>query len=111
MAGFLSCRVHRELSSVRFRRLESFGERLVGLLGTDVSAEPVVLCGCSSIHTVGMAYSIDVAFAARDGHVLLAQRAVVPCRMLSAHGAYYVFERPTSEEPWFREGTTIEMTD
>lgn len=94
---------------MRFKQLERFGERLVGLLGTDASAEAVVLCGCSSIHTFGMAYAIDVAFATGDGRVLLAQRAVVPCRALSARGAYYVFERPAAAEPWFREGSTIEI--
>lgn len=109
MAGYVWCRLCRGDMTSRFRRLERFGERLVGLLGTQPSAEPVMLCRCESIHTFGMKYAIDVAFVRRDGYVLLSKRSLGPCRLLTAYGSYYVLERPASQEPWPTEGALVEL--
>ena len=79
------------------------------MLGTSDDAKPVVLCGCSSIHTWGMRYAIDVALVTREGEVVLAMRNIVPWRLVSARGAYYAFERPASADPWFVGGTKIEI--
>lgn len=89
--------------------LGTWRERLRGLLGTGDDAGPVALCGCSSIHTVGMRYAIDVAFVTRGGEVLRSRRAVPPGRLVSAPGAFYAFERPTSQGPWPREGSWVSI--
>ncbi|MBR3316722.1 MAG: DUF192 domain-containing protein [Atopobiaceae bacterium] len=92
------------------RALTTGWERLVGLLGTDARARPVALVGCSSIHTLGMRYAIDVAFVSGDGHVLASCRAVPPARLVGARGATYVLERPTTKSPWPAVGDRLFAT-
>ena len=46
--------------------LSTWRERLRGLLGTGPDAGPVMLALCSSVHTFGMRYSLDVAFVGDD---------------------------------------------
>jgi hypothetical protein len=84
--------------------------RLRGLLGTGPDARPVALARCSSIHTLGMGYRIDVAFVRADGLVLEAWRSVPPGRLLSHGGARIVLERPHGRGPWLARGDWIEMT-
>lgn len=91
----------------RFRVLRRFGDRLRGLLGTDRSAEAVALVGCSSIHTFGMRYAIDVALVGEDGLVLKARRALPPGRVLASRGAWCALERPASPYPWMCEGDSL----
>ncbi len=95
--------------TMRLRVLASVRERLRGLLGSECDAEPVVLMRCSSIHTWGMRYAIDVALIARNGRVLKAIRAVPPKRLVSAVGAYYALERPASEEAWPTAGSWVSL--
>ena len=89
---------------VTFVVLSTWVDRLRGLLGTCADADPVILTRCSSIHTFGMRYPIDVAFVDEHGGVLRSVRALAPRRLLSSPRAYCVFERPASEMPWFEEG-------
>lgn len=90
-----------------FRVLSSTWDRLKGLLLTREDAFPVVLMRCSSVHTYGMSYAIDLAFVEVDGGVLRVERSVQPGRVLAAKGASCVFERPVSDEPWFVAGERI----
>lgn len=86
---------------IEARLLCGWFERLRGLLGSDAeTAGTVLLQPCRSIHTLGMAYPIDVAFLADDGSVLSAWRSLPPGRMLSCWKACGVLERPSSELPW-----------
>ncbi len=87
-----------------FKVLSSWLGRLRGLLGTDESAAPVALTRCSSIHTFGMAYPIDVAFIGERGEVLSVHRSVGPGRCLSNGQAACVLERPESPEAWVAQG-------
>ncbi len=87
-----------------FTVLSSWLGRLRGLLGTTPDAGPVVLTRCSSIHTFGMDYPIDVAFIGERGEVLSVHRAVAPGRCLSEGEAACVLERPQSAEDWVRPG-------
>ncbi|MDO4536741.1 MAG: hypothetical protein Q4B54_01155 [Coriobacteriales bacterium] len=80
-----------------------------GLLGTDCSAEPVALVPCSSIHTWGMRYYIDVALVSANGVVLKACRAVPPARLVSAPGARYALERPCSRDVWPETGSLVSI--
>jgi uncharacterized membrane protein (UPF0127 family) len=54
------------------RSCESFWDRLKGLLGTPALRpdEACLLHGCSSVHTFGMRYAIDVYFLDTGGHVV-----------------------------------------
>ena len=103
------CRMTDSGVVLDFRALMTIGERLRGLLGTGSDAEGVALCGCSSIHTWGMAYRLDVAFVSRGGEVLKSVRAVRPRRLVAASGAYYVLERPASFAAWPSEGSWVSI--
>ena len=95
------------LHELRFRVLGTWYERLMGLMGSVVGAEPVALVPCSSIHTLFMRCFIDVAFVGADGVVLAAHRAVPPARLLSARGSYQVLERPMRKGWWPQAGSTL----
>lgn len=86
-----------------------FWRRLRGLLGSRPSpgcprSDVLVIPDCSSIHTVGMAYPIDVAFVDRGGAVVAVKRSVKPGRIFSASDANHALEREASAEPWFEVG-------
>ena len=110
--------VEKDSPTLGFRVLSSWFERLVGLLGTGPSAQPVVLMRCGSIHTYGMAYPIDVALVGSRGEVLASERALPlaseralpPCRVFSHAVAFCAFERPASPCPWPLAGETLRVT-
>lgn len=99
----------REEWSMSFRVLGGWVEKLVGLLGTRSDAMPVVLLRCSSIHSFGMRYPMDVAFVDAKGCVLLARRLVPPGNVLSCRDAYCVFERPAAGDRWFEAGDSVRL--
>jgi hypothetical protein len=101
--------VEKGSPTLGFRVLSSWFERLVGLLGTGPSAQPVVLMRCGSIHTYGMAYPIDVALVGSRGEVLASERALPPCRVFSHAAAFCAFERPASPFPWPLVGETLRV--
>lgn len=98
-------------ATLSFEVLKGWREKLKGLLGTNRHAEPVVLCGCSSVHTFGMRYSLDVALVSRNGAVLASRRSMPPRRVLSAYGAHYAFERPSSAAPWPTCGSWVSVVE
>lgn len=84
-----------------------FTQRLRGLIGS----RPGLLAGnallfpcCSSVHTFGMAYPIDVAMFDRQGSVTLSRRGVGAGRIVDGPGAYAVMEREASGLAWPIEG-------
>lgn len=104
---------HNEGTWLRFRALRTWWQKLRGLLGTSPAARPVVLCGCSSIHTVGMRYPLDVALVSGKGTVLACERGVPAGRVVSAAGAWYAFERPSGEDgaPWPATGQKVHVEE
>ncbi len=106
---YVICRLSDSKRILFFRSLHTWRARARGLLGTDEKSEPVALVRCSSIHTWGMRYAIDVAFVTRGGRVLKSRKGVVPRRMVSAFGSYYVFERPASSLPWLQEESWLAL--
>ena len=62
---------------------------------------------CSSVHTFGMGYPIDVAFLDECGIVIAARRRVGPCRMLGVPHAACVLERPSDGSPWLLAGDVV----
>ena len=79
---------------LKIRRAETFGARLLGLLARARLAddEALYLAPCSSVHTVGMRYGIDVAFVDRQGRVLKVAEGLEPCRAAWCRGAHGAVE-------------------
>jgi uncharacterized membrane protein (UPF0127 family) len=77
----------------------SFRSRLRGLAWRERSeAGPGLLIPrCSSVHTFGMRFELDVYFLDRDGRVLAVRRRVPPGRVLWHRGAAAVLEIPAGE--------------
>jgi hypothetical protein len=65
------------------RQSEQMHERVQGWLGRDGvnDGEGLLLVPCGSIHTVGMRFSIDVAFLDRQGRVMKLCPQVKPGRL------------------------------
>lgn len=111
----------RELGpAVEGRAARTFAQRLVGLLGTragQTGGAALVFERCTSIHTFGMAYPLDVAFVDARGVVRRIERAVPPNRLLSVRrkrgerGAFVAVEREASSEPWFVVGERVEISE
>ena len=75
-----------------------FRARLLGLAHLDrAEAGPGLLIPrCSSIHTFGMKFALDIYFLAEDGTVRETRRAVPPRRFLACRGAAAVLEVPAA---------------
>ena len=80
----------------RIRRAERWWSRAVGLLGTRRLADDqgLWLAPCASVHTVGMAYAIDVVFVAAAGEVLKVVPALPAWRASACRGAACTLELP-----------------
>ena len=73
-----------------------FRARLLGLALRDrVDAGPgLLLPRCSSVHTFGMRFALDIYFLGRDDRILDVRRAVPPRRLVACRGAVAVLEIP-----------------
>jgi uncharacterized protein len=82
-----TCRITHHASGVvlalEARRAVSVGARLKGLLGTSElpSGQGLIIDGCTSIHTWGMQYAIDVLFIDRNSLVIHMIHTMHPWRM------------------------------
>lgn len=65
-----------------------------GLLGRPplTSDEGLLIVPCSSVHTVGMKYPIDLIFMDKHWHIVRIVHALKPCRISIAKGAAMVVE-------------------
>lgn len=100
--------------ALSFRVLSSVRQRLCGLLGTkrgQETARPVALVDCGSVHTLGMAYGIDVALVDASGTVLAIWRGMRPGHVFGARGAVCALERPMSRAPWPKRGSRLSSPD
>ncbi len=93
----------------RARLLDGFWDRLWGLLGErdPRSAPAAVLCRCSSIHTFGMAYDLDVCLVDGEGRTVASRRGVGPGSVVSKRGAEMAIERPARDGPWIGIGSSV----
>lgn len=80
--------------SMRVLVARSFRQRARGLLGRASLAadEALLLRPCSSIHTFGMRFAIDVVFIDAHGVVLAVREALGPWRVACCRGAVAVLE-------------------
>ncbi|MDH6167917.1 uncharacterized membrane protein (UPF0127 family) [Variovorax boronicumulans] len=69
-------------------------DRTRGLLGRPRLAanEGLLIARCSSVHTVGMRYPIDVVFLDRNGQIVRVVEQLKPMRMVWCPGAARVLE-------------------
>lgn len=72
----------------------NFLDRMCGLLGTQPlqADEALLIQPCSSVHTIGMGYPIDLAFLDREWTIIKTVSALRPWRMASCHAASMVLE-------------------
>ena len=70
--------------------------RLLGLawLRKKSAGEGLLIPRCSSVHTFGMRFALDIHFLDAEGSVIETRRAVPPRRMVSCPGADAVLEVP-----------------
>jgi uncharacterized protein len=92
----LRLRVGGRTAPLRVFHARSFVARLFGLLGGRRLApdEALLLEPCSSVHTFGMRYPIDVVMLDEDGRVLATRSALQPLRLAAARRTCRVLELP-----------------
>ncbi|MDX1493931.1 MAG: DUF192 domain-containing protein [Longimicrobiales bacterium] len=76
---------------------DSWWRRLRGLLGRPRlgNDEGMLLLGCSSVHTVGMRYAIDVAFLDKEGRVVRSIAGLEPLKVgIGGEDAAHALELP-----------------
>jgi len=78
------------------RRADTFWQRLKGLLGTRVLpiGHGLIIKPCSSVHTFGMNYPIDVLFVDNNHCIIKIVDNMLPSKMSMASGSKYVVELP-----------------
>jgi uncharacterized membrane protein (UPF0127 family) len=78
-----------------------FRARLLGLawLREPPAGYALLIPRCSSVHTFGMRFRLDVAFVGADGAVLRVDRDVQPRRVLRCPGARGVVEARAGTAP------------
>ncbi len=83
----------------RFPVARSLRGRLLGLSWRErAQAGPGLLIPrCSSVHTFGMRFELDLFFLDRAGRVIAVRRRVPPRRVLWRRGAAAVLEVPAGE--------------
>lgn len=72
--------------------------RLLGLAGLKDVPYPsaLLILGCSSVHTFGMRFHIDVLFLDEHRNVIGERRGLGPCRIAWQRGAKAALEFPSS---------------
>jgi uncharacterized protein len=78
-----------------------FRARLLGLAHLDLAAAGpgLLIPRCSSVHTFGMRFALDLWFLDEAGEVLEARTGVPPRRLVAHWGAAAVLERPAAPPP------------
>lgn len=90
-------------------------ERLIGLLFTPESKfTGLAIKPCSSIHTIGMRYPIDVVFVDGDNHITRIHKSVKPFRIcFGGKGTHFVVELPagSADENSFEPGKKLNFLE
>jgi uncharacterized membrane protein (UPF0127 family) len=107
--------VSESLLARRLRRLPSvwvlgrevpvaqrYRARLLGLafLRRECAGAGLLLPRCSSVHTFGMLFPLDVVFLNRQGSVVAVRRRLGPSRIACCRGADAVLEVPSEVDGW-----------
>ena len=93
----------------------NFMTRLIGLLGTKKldKGKALVIRPCSSIHTIGMKYAIDVVFLDKQNKIVKIINDMPAGKFSLCSGSSYVIELPagTIEATGTVVGDKISLTD
>jgi uncharacterized membrane protein (UPF0127 family) len=85
-----------------------------GLLAHDSLPEgtALIIAPSNAVHTFSMRFAIDVAFVAKDGHVVKVRSAVKPWRVAAAWRAFAVVELAAGalETSGTRAGDVLQLT-
>lgn len=75
---------------------DTFFTRLKGLLGTSrlPEGQALLIRPCSSVHTFGMRYDIDVLFISHEGQILKIMSKMPPGKIAWCKESAYVIEMP-----------------
>lgn len=98
----------------RIERADSFISRLKGLLGRAElpAGAGLMISHCTSVHTLGMAFPIDVLHLDKHGRVKRVIRNMVPGRIGPwVPGGAAVLELPAGAAGATETGDTIEFSD
>ena len=76
-----------------------FRARLLGLaqLDLDQAGPGLLIPGCSSVHTFGMRFALDLYFLDERDSPLSVRRGIPACRIASCRGSSAVLEIPATE--------------
>lgn len=92
----------------KVRIAADFFSKVKGLLGKSGFQGVIVLAPCNDIHTFGMHEDIDIAFADREGSVLMSMRSIPPRKRIKCKKGYAVIERISQEDKaWFEVGDQV----
>lgn len=89
-----ACNQGPEGRALRLRMARSFFARLIGLLGSSalLPDEGLWIEPCSSVHTFGMRYDIDVVFLDRSHTIIDVVEHLPPCHCRWRRGAQVAIE-------------------
>ncbi len=81
------------------RVASGFRVRLLGLSHLDraEAGDGLLIPRCSSVHTFGMRFALDLYFLDDEGRVILIRRKVLPRRFASGRRASAVLEIPSAQ--------------
>jgi uncharacterized membrane protein (UPF0127 family) len=81
------------------REAAGFPARFLGLayLDLDQVGSGLLIPACSSVHTFGMRFALDIGFLDRDGGLLVVRSAIPAKRIVSCREAGAVLEIPSSQ--------------
>jgi len=87
---------HNKLLASDAHMANTFFARLKGLLGTRqlIEGSGLLISPCSSIHTIGMKYAIDVLFVNQLGHVVKIESGLNAGKFSVCNSSRYVVELP-----------------
>lgn len=85
---------HAECVVKRVRRTTNFFDRMIGLLGSSKLDydEGLLITPCSSVHTFGMRYSIDVLFLDKQLTIVKTVESLKPWRVAASGLSSLVLE-------------------
>lgn len=79
---------------------KDFRTRLLGLSwrNRERAGPGLLIPRCSSVHTFGMRFPLDIYFLDAEGRVISVRRRVPPCRVLWQRSAAAILEIPSPPE-------------
>jgi uncharacterized membrane protein (UPF0127 family) len=99
MAPRLRCLPVVTILGCEVRVATSFRARLLGLarLDLDDAGRGLLIPRCSSVHTFGMRFALDLCFLGETGEPLAVRREIPARRVVSCRGASAVLEIPAGK--------------